>query len=104
MNSIAAAPGILATTALDRFARIHSVHPLPESAGQQQDQRGQVLEKVFTRSVPISVVWDGHSPAQPSHSNGDDDDDDDVWGNMQHIGDESEAEEQAPSKHRRRRS
>jgi ribosome biogenesis protein NSA1 len=101
---MAIAPGILATTALDRFARIHSVYPLPKLVGQQQDQRGRVLEKVFTRSVPISVVWDGHSPTSLRHSNGcGDDDDDDVWRNMQHIEDESEAEEDAPSKHRRRR-
>ncbi|KAF8350748.1 hypothetical protein F5887DRAFT_1269500 [Amanita rubescens] len=103
VNSIALASGILATAAQDRFARIHSVHPLPELAGQRQDQRGQVLEKVFTRSLPSSIVWDGHSPTLFSHPN-DDDDDEDVWRSMQHIGDDSEVEEHAPSKHRRRRS
>jgi len=103
VNSMALASGILATAAHDRFARIHSIHPLPELAGQRQDQRGKVLEKVFTRSVPSSIVWDGHSPTLPSHPE-DDEDDEDVWKSMQHIGDDSEAEEHAPRKHRMRRS
>ncbi|KAK2466959.1 hypothetical protein APHAL10511_001217 [Amanita phalloides] len=88
VNSIATAPKMLATTALDRFARIHSVFPLPKQVGQQQDQRGQILEKVFTKSIPTSVVWDGHLPAMLPLPNDEDGDDDDIWENMQHVDDE----------------
>lgn len=106
VNSIAATPKFLATTALDRFARIHSVEPPSELAGQQQNQKGQVLEKVFTKSVPSSIVWDEYSPTVSGKGDGHDDDndgddDDDIWRNMQHVGGESDSEERGSGKNRR---
>ncbi|KAF8628347.1 hypothetical protein AX15_003887 [Amanita polypyramis BW_CC] len=103
VNSIATTPKYLATAALDRFARIHSVEPPPERAGQQQNQKGQVLEKVFTKSIPTSIVWDEHSHAGEKGED-EDEDDDEIWTGMQHVGDESEPVDHGTSKHKRRKA
>ncbi|KIL69706.1 hypothetical protein M378DRAFT_184111 [Amanita muscaria Koide BX008] len=99
VNSIAATPRILATTALDRFARIHSVAPPPENAGQRQDHRGEVVEKVFTKSNPTCILWDGDSAICEKRNV---DDDDGIWENMEHVGDESDGEKSVRKKHRQK--
>ncbi|PFH54399.1 hypothetical protein AMATHDRAFT_662 [Amanita thiersii Skay4041] len=98
VNSIATAPSVLATTALDRFARIHSVYPLPPEPGQQQKQKGQVLEKLFTKSMPTVVVWDQRIPTAPQNE----DENEAIWKNMEHVGDESDSES-APVKRKQRK-
>lgn len=85
---MAVTPKLLATTALDRFARVHSVCPPPELSGKQQDNRGSVLEKVFTKSVPTCIVWDGASTMCERACG----DGDDLWENMEHVADESESD------------
>ncbi|KAF8636642.1 hypothetical protein AX17_003450 [Amanita inopinata Kibby_2008] len=103
VNSIATTPTLLATTALDRFARIHSVQPPTEGIRHQQDQKGQVLEKVFTKGVPTVVIWDNDIPITTGNAAIDDDDDDEIiWRNMQHVEDDSDTETNIRNKHRRR--
>jgi len=99
VNAIAVTPKLLATTALDRFARVHSVCPPPELSGKQQGNRGTVLEKVFTKSIPTCIVWDGASTTCERAY----EDNDDIWENMEHIADESgsDMEGSARRKHRK---
>jgi len=90
VNAIAVTPKLLATTALDRFARVNSVCPLPELSGKQQDSRGTVLEKVFTKSIPTCIAWDG-APTTCEGAY------DDIWENMEDVADESESDMEGSS-------
>jgi ribosome biogenesis protein NSA1 len=104
-------PAGLVSTARDRYARVHSTFSPPAEEGQPQDDKGTVLEKVYMKSIPTCVVWDGITDEDADHEmsgSGDDgkgdsgdDDDDDVWEGMQAVEDsEDEGETQA----RRRRT
>uniref|UniRef100_D8PSH8 Ribosome biogenesis protein NSA1 n=1 Tax=Schizophyllum commune (strain H4-8 / FGSC 9210) TaxID=578458 RepID=D8PSH8_SCHCM len=53
--SMAPAPSLLVSAALDRLVRIHSTFS-PQLG--QQDRKGEVLQKVFSKSVPTVVAWD----------------------------------------------
>ncbi|KAF7294980.1 hypothetical protein MIND_01036100 [Mycena indigotica] len=81
---------LLVSTALDRYCRIHTTFPPPAVAGSNQDNssKGQVIEKIFTTSVPTVVAWDGvhQTPVQPP------DEDDDVWDEMENIGSDDESD------------
>jgi ribosome biogenesis protein NSA1 len=92
---MAVTPSLLATTALDRFARVHSVYPPPELLGGQQDHRGSVLEKVFTKGIPTCIVWDSTPTICESAY-------DDIWQNMEDVSDESDMEGSVRRKHRRK--
>ena len=99
MNAIAVTPKLLATTALDRFARVHSVCPPPELSGEQQDNRGSVLEKVFTKSIPTCIVCDGTSAmCERAYE-----ENDDIWENMEHVADESESDVEGSVRRKHRR-
>jgi len=73
----------MVSTALDRYARLHSVFPPPERAGSHQEQKGKVLEKAYLISVPTIVVWDQCLSDEPSSSPHEQDDE--VWNNMEHV-------------------
>src|ERR1700761_3970371 len=111
ITSMAPSPAGLVSTALDRYARVHSTYPPPAEAGQPQDYKGTVLEKVYLKSVPTCVVWDevvGEDADQGdgmrrdgAGADGDGSDADDIWEGMpvaEDSGDESE-----PEVHRRRK-
>ncbi|KAL0946956.1 hypothetical protein HGRIS_013112 [Hohenbuehelia grisea] len=83
VNSVAVSPSILCSTALDRIARIHSTFPPPTEAGQQQEQKGAVLEKVFTKALPTVVLWDQDATVSASEEP----QEDDVWENMERADD-----------------
>lgn len=100
VTSLAPSPSILVSTAMDRYARIHSTFPLPRKAGDPQPQKGAVLGKVFTKSIPTVVVWDGdHSHSETVTANDDETDDDDVWDEMDSV--EDGADESSARKKRR---
>lgn len=87
--------GFLASVAQDRLFRLHSTHPPPDDAGQPQEEKGEVLDKIFMRSMPTCVVWDewsqdaGGTAAQGhEQGEGEDDDDDLMWERMGHAEDE----------------
>ncbi|KAH9079632.1 hypothetical protein EDB83DRAFT_2343733 [Lactarius deliciosus] len=103
ITSMAPSPAGLVSTALDRYARVHSTYPPPAEAGQPQNNKGTVLEKVYLRSIPTCVVWDEvegedadhHSDGMQRDGAGADSEgsDADVWEGMQvaeDSGDESE--------------
>jgi ribosome biogenesis protein NSA1 len=86
VNSIAPAPSVLASTALDRFSRIHSTYP-PPAPGAQLERKGEVLSKVFMNSIPTVVRWDQDMPTK-STSQGDqvaDSEDDEIWDTLKHV-------------------
>ena len=91
----------LISTSLDRYARVHSTYPPPPETGQPQDEKGSVLEKVYMKTIPTCVVWDGVTYQDENDDDdddrmrpggGDDDDsgdDEDVWAGMQ-VAEDSE--------------
>jgi ribosome biogenesis protein NSA1 len=83
------APSFLASAAEDRYVRLHSTFPPPAQVGQQQERKGEVLEKTYVKVAPTVVLWDGveaTSPSQTADRNDkDEDEDDDVWDNMQEV-------------------
>ncbi|GLB35001.1 putative WD repeat domain 74 [Lyophyllum shimeji] len=79
VTSIAPSHSVLATCALDRYVRIHSTFSPPQHAGQQQERKGEVLEKVFMKSIPSVIVWDQAADATSECAA----EDDDVWETME---------------------
>lgn len=88
VTAVACAPSFVASTALDRYARVHSVFPPPATAGQRQDDKGYVLDKVYVTSIPTAIAWDKRQ-AESSTASMDvvADDEDEVWQNMEVIED-----------------
>ena len=113
---MAPSPAHLVSTALDRYARVHSTFPPPPEGRQPQDDKGAVLEKVYMKSIPTCVVWDGVADDEDAGNdkdgnmrcggdeNGDssngDDDDDDVRDGIQ-VAEDSEGEDGTQAQRRR---
>jgi len=93
---MAPSPSLLVSTALDRYCRIHTSFPPPPEAGQNQDNKGEVVEKVFMTSIPTVVAWDGVESTAPAAEP--EAEDDDVWDDMENIEDSGDE-----SKERKRR-
>lgn len=102
-TSLAPSPTVLASVALDRYARIHSTFP-PAESGQQQEHKGRVLETVFMKSTPTVVVWDQDSSNMETNTLNESDDngeaEDDVWDDMESVQDEGSDAEDDRSKRR----
>ncbi|KAJ7109325.1 WD40-repeat-containing domain protein [Mycena epipterygia] len=90
VTSIAPSPSLLVSTALDRYSRVHTSFPPPPDAGQSQDNKGQVVEKVFMTSIPTVVVWDGAEMVSTAPQI--EADDDDVWDEMENVEDDIDGE------------
>ncbi|KAG6854322.1 hypothetical protein C0991_008217 [Blastosporella zonata] len=84
--SSAPSPSFLASASLDRYVRIHSTFSPPPKVGQQQEQKGAVLDKIFMKSTPTVIVWD-HAVTQESTVSTQDDD---VWETMATTGVDSD--------------
>jgi len=89
----------LASTSQDRFFRLHSTVPPPEVAGKQQDERGEVLNSLYVKSIPTAVVIDplgdiSKAPDESLLGEGQED----PWEGMRDISDD----EERPRKTRRR--
>ncbi|KAJ7156025.1 WD40-repeat-containing domain protein [Mycena crocata] len=97
VTSMAPSPSLLVSTALDRYSRIHTSHSPPLEAGQNQDNKGQVVEKVFMASVPTVVVWDGVETTPPALEI--EAEEDDVWDDMENV--EEDTDEFKRKKRRR---
>ncbi|KAF7967689.1 hypothetical protein HWV62_33385 [Athelia sp. TMB] len=94
-TSIAPTSTFMASVGLDRFTRIHTTPLPPQEAGQQVDKKGEVLEKLYMKTTPTVIVWDGEvassRPVKGSGSNeASDGEDEDVWDDMEHVGDSEE--------------
>jgi ribosome biogenesis protein NSA1 len=108
VTSMAPSPAGLISTALDRYARVHSTYPPPAEAGQPQNNKGTVLEKVYLKSVPTCVVWDEVAGEDAdgmlrdgAAADSDGSDADDIWEDMQVVGDSED--ESKPQIQRRRK-
>jgi ribosome biogenesis protein NSA1 len=111
ITSMAPSRAGLISTSLDRYARVHSTYPPPPETDQPQDEKGAVLEKVYMKTIPTCVVWDGVTDEDDDDDDddrmrpGDDDDDDDsgddedVWAGMEDA-DDSENEGQQAQRRR----
>lgn len=83
-TSIAQSPNMLVSTALDRYARVHSTVSPPSIARAHQEHKGQVLEKCYTTCIPTVVVWDKQTATEPVEAD-DTKEDDEVWDTMEHV-------------------
>jgi len=103
--SIASSPTLMASTALDRFARIHSVPLPPPEVGQQVEKKGEVLDKIYTKSIPTVIIWDGDVADDLDVNSGKEQESDseveNVWDGMKHIGD-SDGENETESNVKRK--
>ncbi|THH13434.1 hypothetical protein EW146_g6788 [Bondarzewia mesenterica] len=95
VTSLAPSPTFLASTALDRYARVHSIFAPPAEPGLAQEHKGEVLEKIFMKSVPTAVVWDQDTSQSGKSSDADEgsENGDDVWEGMESVGDDEENED-----------
>ncbi|KAI0736961.1 hypothetical protein C8Q72DRAFT_34813 [Fomitopsis betulina] len=96
VSSLAPSPSLLASVAQDRFMRLHSTFPPPKEPGQQQDNKGVVLDKLYMKTIPTVVVWDRSEDASQATSATEEDaeevDDDDVWAAMEDAEDGEDVE------------
>ncbi|KAI0664913.1 hypothetical protein C8Q70DRAFT_1049108 [Cubamyces menziesii] len=96
VTSIAPAHSFLASAAQDRFVRLHSTFSPPPQAGQQQEHKGEVLDKLYVKVTPTVVVWDGvvdgSASAAQADGEGEGENEDEVWDAMQVADSDSEDE------------
>ena len=88
MTSIAVSPSFLASNAEDRYVRFHSTFPPSAQVGQQQEHKGEVLEKSYVKVVPTVILWDGvHDTSAEGGADEEEDegDDDEVWNKMENA-------------------
>lgn len=99
---MAPSPGIMGSTANDRYARIHTTFPPPPTEGHNLEHKGGVTEKVYVVSIPTAIIWDDATEvtedASPP-SDEENDDVDDVWNDLEEIGD-SDTETRGKNKRR----
>ncbi|PCH38250.1 hypothetical protein WOLCODRAFT_149194 [Wolfiporia cocos MD-104 SS10] len=90
VTSLASSSGLLASVSQDRFFRLHSTFPPPTEVGSQQEQKGEVLDRVFTKTIPSDVIWDGilgdERTDNAAESDGEDAGDD-MWEAMEDVDD-----------------
>ncbi|KAI0807128.1 WD40-repeat-containing domain protein [Fomes fomentarius] len=99
VTSVAPARSFMASASQDRFVRLHTTFGPPAQEGQQQDQKGQVMDKLYMKVIPTVVIWDGEDasdrrPAERDEEGGDDD----VWNTMQAAESDYEDEDKAAKK------
>lgn len=87
----------------DRYLRLHSSFPPPAEVGQQQEHKGEVLDKLYMKVKPTVVVWDGRASeisntVQPGEDDDKDENDDDVWNKLQDAESDDEAGERKKAK------
>lgn len=92
VTAMSSCPSFLASASEDRFLRFHSTFAPSAQVGQQQEHKGEVLDKLYIKVKPTAVVWDRHvdinvrgtqDQIDGSESEGDVDD---VWDRMEDIG------------------
>lgn len=106
VTSMAPCPSFLASATEDRFLRLHSTFAPPAQAGQQQEHKGGVLDKLYMKVKPTVVIWDGQADEVIKDSaagggegaDSDDDEADDVWNKIEDVDSEDELEGRKKSK------
>ncbi|KAK0197163.1 hypothetical protein F5146DRAFT_1014318, partial [Armillaria mellea] len=79
VTSIAPSPTVLASASLDRYFRLHRAVPPPSEIGHNSEDKGQVLDKVYSKSMP--TIWLPCQGLTASAVN----EDDAVWDAMENI-------------------
>lgn len=100
VTSMASCPSFLASAAEDRFLRLHSTFAPPAQAGQQQEHKGEVLDKLYMKVKPTVVIWDGQmdevikngAASRDGDAESSDDEADDVWNKIEDVDSEDELE------------
>jgi len=92
VTSIAPSPTFATSTALDRFSRIHSTSIPPQQAAQQVEKKGEVIHKVYMKSIPTVVIWDGDVAnaglnVDTRNEGEDDSEDENVWDRLENVAD-----------------
>lgn len=83
----------MASASQDRYVRLNSTFPPPAEAGQQQEQKGEVLDKQYMKVVPTVVVWDEVVAAEETPAEREENEqEDEVWDAMQAANSDSEDE------------
>ncbi|KAK0503208.1 hypothetical protein EDD18DRAFT_1063355 [Armillaria luteobubalina] len=85
VTSIAPSPTVLASASLDRYFRLQSTVPPPSEIGHNSEDKGQVLDKVYSKSIPTVVVWDGDTTAVSRADVSAGNEDDAVWDAMKNV-------------------
>ncbi|KIY69991.1 hypothetical protein CYLTODRAFT_328950, partial [Cylindrobasidium torrendii FP15055 ss-10] len=87
VSSIATSPGMVASVAFDRFVRFHSTAAPPAQAGENLDERGKTLEKVYAVGSPTVIMWD--QDVESAVATGSEEHvEDELWDNLRNVGDE----------------
>ncbi|KAL7283312.1 hypothetical protein ACG7TL_002741 [Trametes sanguinea] len=98
VTSVAPTGSLMASATQDRFVRLHSTFAPPAETGQQQDHKGEVLDKLYVKVTPTVIVWDGVS-ANALGSFEEAEGEDEVWDQMQAV--ESDSEDEGKSSRRK---
>ncbi|KAK0210700.1 hypothetical protein DFS33DRAFT_1405366 [Desarmillaria ectypa] len=104
VSSMAPSPTVLASTSLDRYFRLHSTAPPPSEIGQNSEERGQILDKVYSKSIPTVIVWDGDTAAASMADASASNEDDAVWNAMENIGERNDDSDSELNDTRRRKA
>ncbi|CAL1704873.1 unnamed protein product [Somion occarium] len=104
ITSVGPSPMFLASVSQDRFLRLHSTFPPPNEVGKQQEQKGEVLDKIYMKVVPTAVIVDPRDEegdvSQKDESDAEDEEDN-VWDEMETA--DSDVEETKGSKSTKKR-
>ncbi|PBK78095.1 hypothetical protein ARMSODRAFT_1010711 [Armillaria solidipes] len=85
VTTIAPSPTVLASASLDRYFRLHGTVPPPSEIGHNSEDKGQVLDKVYSKSIPTVIVWDGDTAAVSRADASAGNEDDAVWDAMENV-------------------
>ncbi|OCH95506.1 hypothetical protein OBBRIDRAFT_809688 [Obba rivulosa] len=105
ITSMTTSGSLLASVSQDRFVRLHSTFPPPPEAGHRQEQKGEILEKVYLKVIPTVVASDDVADVDTSLLDAVEDEavDDDVWNAMENA-EESDEEIKSRSKSKKARA
>ncbi len=100
---MAPSPSVIASASLDRYFRLHSTVPLPSEIGHNSEDKGQVLDKVYTKSIPTVIIWDGDTAAVSRADASAGNEDDAVWDAMENVDERNEDSDNEFNNQRRRK-
>ncbi|KAK0483571.1 hypothetical protein IW261DRAFT_1463961 [Armillaria novae-zelandiae] len=103
VTSIAPSPTVLASASLDRYFRLHGAVPPPSEIGRNSEDKGQVLDKVYSKSTPTVIVWDGDTTAVSKADAYAGNDDDAVWDAMENVDERNDDSDNELNDKRRRK-
>ncbi|KAI0646948.1 hypothetical protein C8Q79DRAFT_1009105 [Trametes meyenii] len=102
ISSVAPAHALLASAAQDRFVRLHSTFNPPAEEGQQQEHKGEVLDKLYVKVVPTVIAWDGRTDVRDAAAlDGAAEGEDEVWNAMEAADSDSDDESEAKAGRRK---